>query len=759
MTIKEISTMPRKGYIRLYLWCLMNIILSIGGYKAHRCPEPCRCDFTSLSQGIVNCSYSPLRALPLDIPIPRNTTVLDLRYTGLYEIPPNALSHLENLKALYVGGNNIKHFHEENFAGLWNLEHLDLSPLHPDTNFDHATFPVRLFHDLTQLRVLIFGKMSVTMQVQQGYLDRTLAPLHRLQQVFFPGLPWRNLAFGPGYSNLTSLKTVVFHGHGSEVPVHLRKQSFAMLKNCPIERLAFIRSGLDAVEYGTMSSFPHLKTLDIEEASFISFREVEKFICDLNNTSIEALRMNSIFSRRNGEFEDKTWILSANTFRCLKSTSLKSLELLRDNIMKIDIQNFDFLIHLEYLDLSGNDVLRFLENDTQPSGWDTVYYKALSLSNLTLLRMDYNVYKTIMVNVEDVPSNSFWYGRPQLPLGPSKFQNSLQKTQQGPLPNLNPEEPILKVRLPENVEFWSTSWWAFGVNRFLRCDTLKGSVYFFPNKLRYLRIVDLNLNLNKFCPVMYGLDRLEFLDFSFNGFHFLHKHFFNTFISLVYLYAKENNLGPLIAEGGLHPIQLPNLEILDLSVNKISTIPKDFFGYLASLKRLDLSDNRISTLSFTMGNLLSIEYIGISTNQLTDFSTSELDYIRKMNARSFNVTLNVSNNPMDCTICDARGFLRWIIHSNFTIIFSNNSTCYVNGPKTSSERRLRRLERECESVTSSNQWLTFGVSLGVISAMACGLVVAFIYRWNIRFHVLLRHRHFRKRGFITAKHEDDNDKY
>ncbi|XP_013402051.1 toll-like receptor 6 [Lingula anatina] len=366
--------------------------------------------------------------------------------------------------------------------------------------------------------------------------------------------------------------------------------------------------------------------------------------------------------------------------------------------------------------------------------------------------MDYNIYRKFMVNARDVPSNSFWYGHPKIPLEPAKFQNSLQKKHEGPQQNDNFSGPILKIALPDNIEFWSSSWWGIDDNTFEKCHHLNTDFYFYPNKVRYLKIEDLNLNIKEFCPVLYGLDRLEFLDISHNSIQYLPKIFFNNFISLLYLYVKDNNLGPLIAKSGLLPIQLPHLEILDLSVNKISTIPKDFFGYLASLRRLDLSDNRISTLSFTMINLLSIEYIDISTNQLTDVSTSELDYIRNVNASSLNVTLNMSNNPMDCNVCDGIGFLRLIIHSNMTTIFSNDSTCCVDGPKTSLESNLSRLEMECDSfpqvITSLNHWLSLGASLGSIAAAAGGLIVVYIYRWNIKYHFFLLRRHFRKRGFM-----------
>ncbi|XP_013397942.1 toll-like receptor 3 [Lingula anatina] len=759
--------MPGKGYFILYLWCLVNFIVSSGGFKAQRCPAPCHCDFTSLSQEIVNCSYSRLRALPLEIPIPLNTTVLDLRYTGLSEIPPHAFSQLEGLKALYVGGNNIKHFHEDSFAGLWNLELLDLSPLHPDMHFDYEAFPTNLFRDLISLKILMFGRMSSSAQIQQGYLDQTLAPLHKLQQVTFPSLTDGDTPFGRGYNNLTSLKTVGFHGVGSVT--NIRKHTFAMLKNCPIERLAFISCGLDTVEYGTLSSFPHLKVLDIEYANFMSVTEAEKFICDLNNTSIEVLHMYHIFGWRNWKPNVPQWIVSANTFQCLKHTSLKTLELIRNRIEAIDLQNFKFLPHLEYVDLSGNNLLFGLENGIQEIGFDKIFRDLMINTNLTLFRVDNNIYRTSLVTPQDIPSKSFWYGRPKLPLEPAKYSyvSPTPQTNRSAPHNFRLELPILKINLPENLEYVSISWWATDRNDYLPCDTFKGSVYFFPNKLRYLRIED--VNLKTFCALLYGLDRLEFLDLSYNGVNFLPKPFFENFISLIYLYLKENNLGPLIAEGGLHPIQLPHLEILDLSVNKISTIPKDFFGYLVSLKQLDLRDNRISTLSFTMTNLLSIEYIDISTNQLTALAISQLDYIMKMNASSLDVTLNMSNNPMDCNVCDGIGFLHLIIHSNMTTIFSNDSTCYMNGSKTSLESSLSRLERECDSsphtIISSNLWLSLGASLGVISAAVCGLIVAYIYRWHIKYHFFLLRRHFRKRGVITATpghvyaSYDDNDYY
>ncbi|XP_013394853.1 toll-like receptor 2 type-2 [Lingula anatina] len=765
MSRMEVFPVPRKCYFLLYQWCLVSVIVSTGGYKAQRCPAPCHCDFTSLSLGIVNCSYSPIRALSLDILIPRNTTVLDLRYTGLTEIPPHAFSQLENLKVLYVGGNDITHFHEDSFAGLWNLEHLDLSPLHPGTNFDYEAFPVNLFHNLTMLEVLIFGEMSTGALVQQDYLDQTIAPLHRLQQLYIPGLLWHNLRFGPGYSNLTSLRTVMFKGDGSKT--YLRRRDFVNLKNCPIERLAFIGCGLSGVEYGTLSSFPQLKTLDIEVANFISVREVEQFICDLKNTSIESLRLCNIFSRQQGKAPVSQWVVSANTFHCLKNTSLKTLELLRDRIEAFDYQNLLFLTHLEYVDLSGNNLLFSLQNGSDINGWRPIARTLLLLPNLVFLRIDNNLHDTTKVTAQDIPPYSFWYGRPEVPLEPAKHVSPLHKVHQDPLHNLDLQYPILKVSLPENLEFWCTSWWASLTYDIVNYDTVQGSILFSPNKLRYLKLEGIPLKALPY--VIYGLDRLEFLDISHGGWYFVPKTFFNNFISLIYLYLKDNNLGPLIAKGGLHPMQLSHLEILDLSVNKISTIPKDFFRYLVSLKRLDISDNRISKLSFTMTNFHSIELIDISTNQLTTLSTSELDFIRKMNASSLNVTLNVINNPMDCNVCDGRGFLHWIVSSNMTIIFSNDSTCYVNGSKTSLESSLRRLERECDSspqtIISSNQWLSLGASIGSISAVACGLIVAYIYRWNIKYRFFLLRRRFRKRGVITATpghvyaSYDDNDYY
>ncbi|XP_013417880.1 toll-like receptor 7 [Lingula anatina] len=707
------------------------------------CPKECRCFSTSPSYHTVDCSGRSIRSIPLGIP--RNTTVLDLRNIGLSEIPPFAFSHLKSLKVLYIGGNSITAFNEDSFAGLKVLEHLNLFPTHPGMNIDYTAFPPSLFRDLTSLKTLRIGGKDSGINVQQDYLDRTMSPLHQLEELFLYYAPHGNITLGPGYSNLSSLKTLVFQMH-SGPEIQLRKEAFVWLKNCPIEKLAFINCGINRAEPGMLSIFPRLKVLDLECCYFLSSQNVKDFICGLKNTSIETIRMNNIYGMRdNGAVLVSQWTISATTFRCLENTSLKTLELIKNRIEWFDLNNLHYFPNLEYLDLSHNVMIFFPVNGKDNYGVNSASVKFIKifalLRNLKYARIDNNLRNKNKNPPRCKLTHSFWKGHPSF---------KLKKGVAGSLNEKYLPSPIAKYFLPASLEFLSMSWWFVLDDKGTADCTLPGSIYFYPNKLRFLRVE--GTGSKSISHVVYGLDNLEHFDASHNILSCLPRDFCNGhFPSLRFLNVGDNKLGPLIGEGGIHLVKLPSLEFLDLSVNEIRTIPKNFFEHLVSLQRLVLSGNRLNTVSFSMISFVSVEYIDLSNNKLQAFSSEELETIGKLNS-SFTIDLN--NNAVNCTRCDGKEFFKWLIFSNITVAFSNNSDCPMNGSKTSLRTTLNGLREKCDvgsQITKAqNQWLFLGISLTNIAGVTCGLIAAYIYRWNIKYRLYLVRRRLRRQGFITT---------
>ncbi|XP_013407715.1 leucine-rich repeat-containing G-protein coupled receptor 4-like [Lingula anatina] len=314
----HIATEAPGGYLCIILFLLLfcngTTCSGVDGDSfVEQCPKECRCYSTPPSNHTVDCSGRSIRSIPLGIP--RNTTVLDLRNIGLSEIPANSLSHLENQNVLYLEGDDVTAFNENSFVGLKALGYFNLFPIDPGKNIDYNAFPPTLFRELTSLKS--FGEMGSGKNVQQDYIDRTIALLHKLEESFWSHLSQGNVLFGPGYSNISSLKRLVFKMHSSAV-TQLQKEAFFWLKNCPIEKLAFIGYDINRAEPDMLYIFPRLKELYLECSSFLSLQNEGDFICGLeNNTSIETIRMKNVFLRSFSQ-----WKISATALICLENTDI-----------------------------------------------------------------------------------------------------------------------------------------------------------------------------------------------------------------------------------------------------------------------------------------------------------------------------------------------------------------------------------------------------------------------------------------------------
>ncbi|KAM7282428.1 peroxidasin homolog [Ixodes scapularis] len=80
------------------------------------CPDRCICVGTT-----VRCMFLKLQTLPR---VPEDTTVLDLRYNNIREVPARSFEDLEQLETLLLNNNQIRHIEGHGFEGLRNLRHL-----------------------------------------------------------------------------------------------------------------------------------------------------------------------------------------------------------------------------------------------------------------------------------------------------------------------------------------------------------------------------------------------------------------------------------------------------------------------------------------------------------------------------------------------------------------------------------------------------------------------------------------------------------
>ncbi|XP_034942189.1 peroxidasin [Chelonus insularis] len=113
----------------LLLLFVVNIDTSFGVSESnlnennyHGCPQKCWCYYTS-----VRCMFQGLTKIPK---IPANTTILDLRFNEIDDLPVGVFHGLKHLDTILLNDNKIKHLKKHTFSGLRNLKILNLHNNH-----------------------------------------------------------------------------------------------------------------------------------------------------------------------------------------------------------------------------------------------------------------------------------------------------------------------------------------------------------------------------------------------------------------------------------------------------------------------------------------------------------------------------------------------------------------------------------------------------------------------------------------------------
>ncbi|KAG8251630.1 hypothetical protein J6590_075217 [Homalodisca vitripennis] len=134
----------------------------------------------------------------------------------------------------------------------------------------------------------------------------------------------------------------------------------------------------------------------------------------------------------------------------------------------------------------------------------------------------------------------------------------------------------------------------------------------------------------------------------------------------------------------LDSLYLPSLEVLDLSNNRLSSVPLAF-EKMTSLRHLDLSDNRISSLyGLSLVSLSQLEFLSLAGNGMIylwhDFQSlynlQELHLNDNMLEHAFRVyapsdtDLYLSGNPWKCDC----SLLNLVLDSTSRIVDKDNMT-------------------------------------------------------------------------------------
>ena len=242
---------------------------------------------------------------------------------------------------------------------------------------------------------------------------------------------------------------------------------------------------------------------------------------------------------------------------------------------------------------------------------------------------------------------------------------------------------------------------------------------------------------------IYGLDRRAFslnnslktLDLSHNLIY-INKIFdassFRRLSNLTKLLLTDNDLNEIIyKESGSDLLKyLINLKTLQLSRNKIETLPVNFFNSQSHLTVLDLNQNNIkswdSDLFYPLKRLTKLYLAQNKIQLITNESVQNWKNLSE---------INLEDNPFDCG-CDSLWFLQWIRQTSIEISFLNDNY-FCGSPKADRNKKLldvdvQALQRTCSPLTI----IIYIIAASVVTFLIILLTVVIIYRfqWYLKWY-------------------------
>ena len=229
-----------------------------------------------------------------------------------------------------------------------------------------------------------------------------------------------------------------------------------------------------------------------------------------------------------------------------------------------------------------------------------------------------------------------------------------------------------------------------------------------------------------------GVTHVLYMDLSGNFCKFISKTFFRTFSNLEFLNLSNNALSQTFEnenEGELFMNQRW-LSILDLSLNRITHLPKNVFRYNDNLQRLDISYNSLSEFRVNIHHMKNLSNLNLSNNQLVQLSFDTREALDHLKSES--VSVHLSGNNLKCS-CETIDFLKWMRDSkkiNFVGIRDYVCSLGRNSTFENLDGILQQLEKECSSYTLIIVLMT---TLIIITMTITMSRILYRFRWKLRY--------------------------
>uniref|UniRef100_UPI00398EE0AA toll-like receptor 7 n=1 Tax=Pristiophorus japonicus TaxID=55135 RepID=UPI00398EE0AA len=595
-------------------------------------------------------------------------TILSLKDNNLTHVPRKLPP---SLKQLFLYNNMIKWINENDFTDLVELEILDLSgncprcynapfPCQPCPAPGYIDIPLNAFQTLNKLKILRLHSNSLTvvpsswfqntsnlqmLDLSQNFLQKEIAlatflkHLPKLEEIdlsfnYELKLYAKHLNLSNSFSNLESLQSLRIRGY---VFNDLRGRQLNPLLG--LRKLKLLDLGTNFIKVADLQVFTKFRALQVINLSEnkISPSSTDSYSgsCGANGHAQGASGFygspDQMHYFRYDEYgrscksKDKDYYPFSPVLNTECNRYGSTLDLSRNNIFFITPAQFQNLSFLRCLNLSGNAVSQTL-NGTEFQYLPHLQYLDLSNNRIDLL-YESAFQELKELQVLDLSNNNHYFEMEGLTHRLDFIENLTA---------------LSKLILNEN-DIYSSS------DIILKSKSLN-VLEFRGNRLDYMW-KDGNEMYIKFFKNLYNLTRL---DLSGNRLSFIPPGVFEHFPPTLRELLLNGNQLKSFNWGRLH--LLAAVEVLDLSGNGLTTVPRVLANCTSTLRKFILTRNKISKLTqHFLQDATFLRYLDLSFNKLriiepSSFPEGALHHLE---------VLLLNGNHFLCT-CDAVWFVWWI---------------------------------------------------------------------------------------------------
>ncbi|XP_052072964.1 toll-like receptor 4 [Mytilus californianus] len=656
----------------------------------------CSCSFTTQKMLKADCSGESLDNIPTNLP--SDLTNISLARNLISKIKNGTFEANIHLLYLDLSSNYINELHSRSFQGLSKLETLIIS----SNRIDPSAISMAVFKPL---------KALLHLAIKQKFIDPfslNVSSLVQLNTLKIDAVSHGKDPFDVKYAHLRFLQEVDVSGFSGYCKMTvLMPNTFKYIPY--VKRLDLSKCGINAILSGTFRGLVYLKYLDLSDNRCLKFKGLANVTYDLPSTSLEILRINKIH-----QTFDLNTIMTTCEIKPLRRTNITQIYLNSNRMQLLEEGAMEFFP-------KTLKILSIADNEFSFAGR---YIGDLFELTVHEVNMSYLGMSHFLKNFEESCDHTL--------VTPSRCNNNpdVYKKVAFKGPNLNND----------------TSYTFFG--------SFGDEIVWIPSQLRKLHLRECKLRY--YLPdITFSDNLLEYADFSSNTFYDwqgplgnlnqlkffnlsnnycskVSARFFTGMPNLTTLLVQNNLLGFVLPGDISGEILAPltKLEVLDLSDNRITSLPSVFFNAQIQLRTLNLSGNLLETATFEIIQMTKLSHLDISNNRLSvlgTFFTKQLDQLSEIVP---DLTVKLSGNPIKC-ICETIEFIQWLSITKIHVQNLLHQDCrslqmHLNSSKVIYEY----LKKKCSSYTTTI------VAVGSWVAIFAFVIIAGIiyrYRWKLRY--------------------------